>query len=227
MPAMRALCIAFMLLMCAACADVPAPAPAPPPPDPKTQMQGLESRIYELIQDERHKIDPTAKPLALDSELVGVARQRAADMATKNYFAHAGPDGATSATLIMDQDAKFQGLLGENIAAQYYGKQTGVDVEVFAHRFVDSWLGSPAHKENLAYPAYDRTGVGAAVNDNMVYVTQLFATDLGLPPPPDDPPPEAKRQITQFSNAADAAKPNSTPLPKDIPIPAPKPRPDP
>jgi len=225
MTAMRALCIAFVLLACAACADVPALAPAPPPPDPKTQMAALENRIYELIQDERHKIDPTAKPLALDSELVGVARQRARDMAAKNYFAHAGPDGATSATLIMDEDAKFQGLLGENIAAQYYGKQTGVDVEVFARRFVDSWLGSPAHKDNLAYPAYDRTGVGAAVGGDLVYVTQLFATDLGLPPPPDDPPPQAKREVTSFANATDAAKPSA--LPKDMPIPAPKPRPDP
>ena len=30
-----------------------------------------------------------------------------------------------------------------------------------ARRFVDTWLNSPPHKENLSYIAYDRTGVGA------------------------------------------------------------------
>jgi uncharacterized protein YkwD len=103
-------------------------------------------------------------------------------MASKNYIAHAGPDGQTSASLIMDADAEFQGLLGENIAAQYYTRASGVQVEYFARRFVATWLASPAHKENLAFPAYNRSGVGAAVNGQMVYVTLLFATDLGLAP---------------------------------------------
>ena len=59
-------------------------------------------------------------------------------MATKNYFAHASPDGQTSATIIMDKDTDFQGLLGENLAAQHYLTSQGVDVDVFAHRFVES-----------------------------------------------------------------------------------------
>lgn len=150
-------------------------------------MAALETRIFQLIQEERHKIDPNAKTLALDFELQGVARQRSTDMATKNYMAHTAPTGETSASIIMDEDAKFQGLLGENIAAQHYLKAYGIDVDVFAHRFVDTWLASKSHRDNLAYAAYNRTGVGAAVNGDTVYVTQLFATDMGLPPPPDAP----------------------------------------
>jgi uncharacterized protein YkwD len=120
----------------------------------------------------------------LDTELATVARTRSQDMASKNYIAHAGPDGQTSASLIMDTDSQFQGLLGENIAAQYYTRASGVNVDGYAQRFVATWLASPEHKENLAFPAYTRSGVGAAVNGNMVFVTQLFATDLGLPPRP-------------------------------------------
>ena len=158
--------------------------PRPPPPDPKTVMPALENRIYELVSEERHKIDPKAKDLSLDSELVGVARTKSADMAEHNYIAHAAPDGQTSASIIMDKDASFQGLLGENIGAEHYWKDYGVDVEEMAHRFVDLWLASKTHRDNLALAAYDRTGVGAAVNGDTVYVTELFATNLGLPPPP-------------------------------------------
>ncbi len=87
-----------------------------------------------------------------------MARQRARDMAEKNYMAHAAPTGETSASIIMDEDAKFQGLLGENIAAQHYLKAYGLDVDVFAHRFVDTWLKSQSHHDNLAYALYNRTG---------------------------------------------------------------------
>jgi uncharacterized protein YkwD len=188
--ALRRFASVVVLLVVAGCASMNSfsTTPPPPPPDPHTQMVALETRIFQIVQEERHKIDPNAKPLALDIELQGVARQRSMDMAAKNYMAHTAPTGETSASIIMDEDAKFQGLLGENIAAQHYLKAYGVDVDVFAHRFVDTWLESQSHRDNLAYAAYNRTGVGAAVNGDTVYVTQLFATDMGLPPPPDAPP---------------------------------------
>ena len=107
-------------------------------------------------------------------------------MAAKNYLAHAAPNGDTSASLLMADDAKWQGLLGENLAAQHYVKQSGVDVDDFAQRFLDEWMKSQPHRENLAFAAYDRTGVGAAVNGDTVYVAQLFASDLGLKPKPAD-----------------------------------------
>jgi len=146
-------------------------------------MGALEQRIFDIVQSERHMIDPQARPLVLDSELLGVARRRSEDMAQKNYFAHTSPQGVTSASLIMDEDADFQGLLGENLAAQHFVRQSGVDVETFARRFVQTWLASPAHKENLAFAAYDRSAVGAAIGGNTIYVTELFATELGLPSP--------------------------------------------
>ena len=153
------------------------------PPDPATQMPALERRIYELVDAERHKLSPQANALALDSELVGVAREKSTDMAAHGYVAHAAPGGQTAANLIMDKDASFQGLLGENIAAQPFPKSYGIDVEIYARRIVDTWLSSPAHRDNLAYPPYNRTGIGAAVSGDTIYVTELFATDLGLTEP--------------------------------------------
>jgi uncharacterized protein YkwD len=142
-------------------------------------MAALEARIAVLTGEQRLKLDPKAKKLVLDAELSAIARERAQDMAAKNYLAHAAPNGDTSASLLMAENAKFQGLLGENLAAQHYVRQSGVDVEEFAQRFLDEWLNSPPHRENLAFADYDRTGVGAAVNGDTVYVAQLFAASFG------------------------------------------------
>jgi uncharacterized protein YkwD len=197
---------AFLLLAAltlAACATKAPPGP-PPLPDPKTQMGALETRIAVLVEEERHRIDPKARPLAIDPELSTIARARAGDMATKKYLAHQGPDGATSATLLMKADAKWQGLLGENLAAQHYTKQGGVTVDEFARRFLDEWLKSPPHRDNMAFVNYDHAGVGAAVNDDTVYVAVLFSTDLGLPPPKMDSPAST---VTKLDNAAAASVP--------------------
>jgi len=188
-------------------------------PDPKAQMPALESRITELIDDERTKLDPGVEPLSVDDELVKVARERSSDMALKNYFANASPDGQTSASMIMSQDAKFQGLLGENIAEQRFSPGAALDVNALAQSFVDTWMKSPAHKENLSFKYYSRTGVGAAVNGDTIYVTELFASDMGLKPPPDTPAdgdaaagPD-KRTVTDLDHpdAPDAATPPPQP----------------
>jgi uncharacterized protein YkwD len=168
-------------------------------------MAAFEKRIFALVQDERHRINPDAKPLVFDPELFGVAEQRSRDMAANNYIAHASPKGVSAPALIMDEDQSFQGLLGENLVAQPFNKQFGIDVDTYARNLVDTWLASPAHKANLAYAPYDRSAVGAAVGGDTIYVIQLFATDLGLPPAP---VPKPSRQ--PVPNPARAAQNNGS-----------------
>ena len=187
-------CVSLLLAGCAGTIQ------APPAPDPQTQMTALAGRIEILVQEERFKLDPGAKALVLDPELTKIALARARDMAAKNYLAHAAPNGDTSASLLMADDATWQGLLGENLAAQHYLKVSGVDVDVFARRFLDEWIKSDPHRENLSYPAYDRTGVGAAVNGDTVYVAELFASDLGLKSKPAD---EAQPPVPLRGSEAD------------------------
>jgi len=208
----RAALVLVTVLLLAACSSFPFQTPAAPPlPDPKTQMGALETRIAILVEEQRQKLEPKARPLAFDPELSKIARARASDMADKNYLAHAAPNGDTSASLLMKQDEKWQGLLGENLAAQHYTKESGVAVEIFAQRFMDEWLKSPPHRDNMIFANYDHAGVGAAVNGDTVYVAVLFSTDLGLKPPAANGPASA---ITTWDSpaAASATPPKPEPL---------------
>jgi uncharacterized protein YkwD len=202
----RAVIFLLTALALGACAEVP-PGP-PPPPDPKTQMAALEIRLAILVEEQRQRLDPKARPLAIDPELSGIARARASDMAAKNYLAHAAPNGDTSASLLMKQDANWQGLLGENLAAQHYTRQSGVVVNDFAQRFLDEWLKSPPHRDNMIFANYDHAGVGAAVNGDTVYVAVLFSTDMGLKPRGSESPASA---VTTWESPAAASAPPPTP----------------
>ncbi|MBV8976771.1 MAG: CAP domain-containing protein [Alphaproteobacteria bacterium] len=184
---MRRIAAACALLVLAACSSAP-PLPAPPP-DPATQMSALEQRIAILIEEQREKLGPNAHPLAIDPELGDVARAHSRDMAAGKYFAHASPKGETTATLLMAADPRFQGLLGENIGALHYAKQSGIDVAAFARAFLEQWLKSPQHRDNMTMADYTLAGIGAAVDGDTVYVTVLFATDLGMGPHADRPAP--------------------------------------
>ena len=157
------------------------------------QMPALESHIYAMIVNERHQLDSKARFLSLDPELVAIARQRSTDMALKKSFA--ADDPHASATMLMKQDAKFQGLVGENVAAQHFTPGTGIDVAAFAKAFVGRWDASAPHKENLSFADYDRTGVGASANGDTIYVTQLFTTSLGMEPHSASAPPSQAEPV--------------------------------
>jgi uncharacterized protein YkwD len=164
----------FLFVLCTACASHS--PPAPPPPDPVSQIPALETRIFEIVNNQRHQIDPNAAQLLLDSELVDIARKHSADMAAKNAFEDGSGDPHISATRLMAIDADFQGLLGENVGAQRYFRASGIDVDRSAKMIVDSWISSPSNRQNLSFADYAKTGVGIALSGDTVFVTELFAT---------------------------------------------------
>jgi len=184
----------------------------PSEPNAAAQMPTLEAHIYTLVQEQRRKLDPKSATLALDPELVAIARRRSSEMAKSNSFTGSG-DPHASATMLMAADTKFQGLVGENVAAQHFDRQTVIDANAFAQRFVDGWLASQPHKENLSFPDYNRTGVGAAVNGDTIYVTQLFSTDLGMPQGASAPAPQVKAVASPQQGKDDSEK---VPLRGDI-----------
>jgi uncharacterized protein YkwD len=171
----RAALCAFLALAVAGCTSLFGPSH----PDPAERMPALEKRIFALVVETRRKTDPKAHVLALDPALTDVARKRSAEMAKTSSFAGSG-DPHVAASLLMAADAKFQGLVGENVAAQHFIPGQDIDVEAFAKRFVDSWAASRPHLENLSFADYDRSGVGASANADTIFVAQIFTTDLGM-----------------------------------------------
>lgn len=140
-------------------------------------MPALEKRIFVLIVEKRQQIDPKARSLAFDPALSNVAREHSAAMAKADSFAGNGDPNMVT-TLLMSQDAKFVGLVAENIAAQHFTPGQDIDVDAFARRFVDTWIASKAHRETLAIADLDRSGVGATANTHTIYVTQVFTSEF-------------------------------------------------
>jgi hypothetical protein len=62
----------------------------------------------------------------------------------------------------------------------------------------------------MVFANYDHAGVGAAVNDDTVYVAVLFSTDLGLKPPAANGPANA---VTTWDSPAAASMPKGSPNP--------------
>jgi uncharacterized protein YkwD len=107
--------------------------------------------------------------LTLDARLVQVARQRAQDMAAKNYFSHVSPTGESAFTILNATGYAYK-LAGENIARNNYADGESVQVSM------TGFMNSPSHRENILEPAYRRVGVGVAFTpDGMKYYAVVFS----------------------------------------------------
>ncbi len=106
--------------------------------------------------------------LAVDGELVSIARVRSNDMASRDYFSHTSPDGQTAFTLI-DQRGISYSWAGENLARNNYPLAETIAVAV------RDLMASPPHRDNILSPNYTRLGVGYADDGSgMHYFTMIF-----------------------------------------------------
>ena len=174
---MQRFAVPILALALGACAS-PSIRQGPPPLD--AQVAALKERLFVLVEAERHRLNGEAKPLILDPALMQAAQTHSDAMALKRSFDTANPDGNLAINTLL-ADPKFRGFVGENSAAQYFTPGARIDPDAYARGFLDIWLKSPDHKMNLIYSAFDKTGIGIAVNGNEIFAAELFATDLGLP----------------------------------------------
>jgi uncharacterized protein YkwD len=103
-----------------------------------------------------------ADPLTMDSNLLDVAMQRAAE--TSIYWDHTRPDGTSCFTIYFPT----YGSGGENIAA---GQATPTSV-------MDSWTNSSGHYANMVNTSYKSVGIGCFKSSNGVMCwTQYFTSE--------------------------------------------------
>ena len=107
-----------------------------------------------------------ARPLSWNDALAQAALVHSRDMAARNYFDHADPNGATVAQRASRSGYRWR-VVGENIAA---GQGS-------ARQVVAGWLASPGHCENIMSREFAEMGAAYAINPHSameIYWTQAF-----------------------------------------------------
>ncbi len=125
-------------------------------------VSAQEQKLLNLINLDR--ADNGLDPLPEDPALSSLARLKADDMNTGNYFAHESPTLGTAAQMLDAYQYDYRGV-GENIAHH-------ASVEKAEAAF----MSSEGHRRNILGPQWTRVGVGVSMDENgFVYATELFA----------------------------------------------------
>ncbi len=145
---------AFALLIGVAAMGVqPAPAAAA-----GLSIGDAELQAVRLLNAERARAGLVA--LRVDSRLMAIARQRSADMASRNYFSHVSPSGKSAFDMIVSAGITWYGA-GEIIAWNTYPSLADS-----AQAAKDGWMGSSSHRALVMSRDFNYLGLGLAVDSN-------------------------------------------------------------
>ena len=106
--------------------------------------------MLELVNKERAKVG--VAPLVLDERLNQSAQEKSNDMTDRNYYGHVSPDGVHGYSLAENRTKGSCGLVGENIAKNFYDN--------YSQSAVNGWMNSKPHREAILDPRYTKTGFG-------------------------------------------------------------------
>lgn len=110
--------------------------------------------------------------LAYDKTLAHLAELRSQDMAKNDYFSHITQVGCDLACRF--KASQYLSLTwGENLAE--FSDYTAQNETELAKLFINKWVASSEHRDNLFSKAYNREGVGVAIKDKRIVVTVIFA----------------------------------------------------
>ena len=164
------------------------PPVTPSPSVPAAPNEKINT-VVELIQQgiNKERVAQRLRPLGFDANLNDFAQTRSNDMISRQYFSHTDPKtgGVMFQNLIRTRGYTFL-FAGENIAEirnQGTFVPTGLtvysrySVGELADQFVQGWISSPEHYDNIVNPHFRRTGIalGVSVDGTRVVATQLFS----------------------------------------------------
>ena len=124
-------------------------------------MTADEQEVFNLINQQRTNNGLSA--LKMDSEVQRVAKIKAQDMATNNYFSHTSPTYGSPFDMLSSFKISYKSA-GENIAGNSSNKAA-----------VTAWMNSSGHKANILNSSYNYTGIGVVSSSKYgkIYV-QMF-----------------------------------------------------
>jgi hypothetical protein len=117
-------------------------------------VPGAAARLFALVNQQRAEagLPPLAPAPALDQS----AQSFSEYMASADFFAHVGPDGATPLARMTAAGFPGTGAWGEDLAVYYDDPDSVMQV----------WMVSPPHRANILNPAFTHVGIGVAFNPN-------------------------------------------------------------
>jgi hypothetical protein len=113
-----------------------------------------ESRFTSLTNHERSSRG--IRTLSVAGDLVSIARRHSEQMASRGYIYHNGN--------LQNEVGGNWTELGENV-----GKGQSVD------SIHDAFMNSSEHRANILRRSFNQVGIGTAVRDGYIYVTEVFA----------------------------------------------------
>lgn len=130
-------------------------------------LSEVEKLIYRRVNDERSKNGRS--PLTYNNSMENYARIKSKDMGDKGYFNHKDLEGKLI-TERMKQDGVNYSAWAENIAflSGY------IDNKSIADEFMNNWMNSQGHRENILSNNYNSIGIGVYKIGNSIYATQEF-----------------------------------------------------
>ncbi|MCL6087414.1 MAG: CAP domain-containing protein [Actinobacteria bacterium] len=128
-------------------------------------LNDYENAIASLINNVR--VENGLNALAADGSLTEIAKARSQDMMDRNYFSHYTPEGTTVFNLLKGNGIGYR-YAGENLA-QSAPASVGTP-----EGFLNAWLNSPSHRDNMLRSQYTKIGVGMIETDSRRIVTTVF-----------------------------------------------------
>ncbi len=110
--------------------------------------------------------------LTFDSRLGDLAKERSQDMINQNYFSHTSLSGCDLHCRFTNSNYKNL-TWGENLAEST--SYNMLSTQELANMFMQSWLKSSGHKDNLLSKKFTYEGIGVAIKGDRVVVTVIFA----------------------------------------------------
>ncbi|MEU1285165.1 CAP domain-containing protein [Kitasatospora sp. NPDC005856] len=120
-------------------------------------------QVVDLVNVERTKAG--CGPVSSETRLTNAAQSHSDDMADRNYFDHASPEGYHADHRIEVAGYSWSSW-GENIAR---GQKDPAAV-------MNSWMNSPGHRANILNCSFTQLGVGVRTGNNGPWWTQVFAS---------------------------------------------------
>lgn len=134
-------------------------------------LAALRERALSLVNEARQAAG--LEPLEAGAPLAAAAQKHAEDMARRDYYAHASPEGETVRDRYRAEGGSEWRLVAENIATCRRCEPPPDAARVRA--FQQGWMDSPPHRENILAPGLTRFGFGIAATQDRTYAVQTFA----------------------------------------------------